>query len=836
MIPKNITREHLLAAIAKIKEEGIPSGQNSTIYDLEHEGRHYPPKLVVRKANVFANGAELWDFGGGPETNNFLISRGFNIINEDNMTDLASALRKVFPNIWRCAETGKWALIQENSLLSFNWLDPNRDYKKQPATEGGGKKSINPWVNELKIGDLIFVLDKYRFYGIAIAQSEYDSKGPFLEFDEAKRPAIQVKFLFKATEYSNNQFSDMRRPATFSRIDSNGFNLDKTIEILRNHVPGAIDALSGYLEKSEGITTENPMRKLTKFPLNQILYGPPGTGKTFNTINKALEIIGETDLNWDDRKAVKERFEDRVKEGKVVFTTFHQSMSYEDFIEGIKPKMDDDIDDDQKKLDYEIKDGIFKRSCAFAAFYCHERYIASKSVTSEYSFDSLYDAFIEWIQEQMDAQKLPVFKTLRGREVEVKNINRNRSIIARAKHSVAISSAPLTKENFEKLYNRFKSVDEIKDLREVQETVQISPRITEFYAVFAGLKEFEQKVFKPDVPMLLESKEVSGFDVEEILKKYNGGVYNDAIKQFSPAVKPVILIIDEINRGNISQIFGELITLIEEDKRLGKNEALEITLPYSKKPFGVPPNLHIIGTMNTADRSVESLDTALRRRFSFEEMPPKPDILTPNLMLWNLLDKYEASDWDEVEYAEKEASVLKLLGAQVMVKGKMKGYWEEYIKNEKKTKPQFLNEWFSGITLQQILQRINLRVEKLLDPDHQIGHSYFMDVSSLEDLQDVFYHKVIPLLQEYFFGDYGKIGLVLGRGFVRKKKWDDKDSDGFADFGDYENAGDFNDREVFEIVKYHHQPAPEYALKVGESTYKMDFEKAIKILLKLPIE
>ncbi len=603
--------------------------------------------------------------------------------------------------------------------------------------------------------------------------------------------------------------------------------------VLREQVK--IKLKKGFNKANMEELTENEMRQKV-FPINTILFGPPGTGKTFNTINKALEIIGETDLNWNDRRAVKRRFDDRVKEGRIVFTTFHQSMSYEDFIEGIKPKMDDDIDDDQKKLDYEIKDGIFKRSCAFAAFYCHERYIASKSVTSEYSFDSLYDAFIEWIQEQMDAQKLPVFKTLRGREVEVKNINRNRSIIARAKHSVAISSAPLTKENFEKLYNRFKSVDEIKDLREVQETVQISPRITEFYAVFAGLKEFEQKEFKPDVPMLLESKEVSGFDVEEILKKYNGGVYNDAIKQFSPAVKPVILIIDEINRGNISQIFGELITLIEEDKRLGKNEALEITLPYSKKPFGVPPNLHIIGTMNTADRSVESLDTALRRRFSFEEMPPKPDILTPNLMLWNLLDKYEASEWDEVEYAEKEASVLTLLGAQDMVKGKMKGYWEEYIKNEKKTKPQFLNEWFSGITLQQILQRINLRVEKLLDPDHQIGHSYFMDVSSLEDLQNVFYHKVIPLLQEYFFGDYGKIGLVLGRGFVRKKKWDEKNSDGFAEFGDYENAGDFNDREVFEIVKYHHQPAPEYALKVGESTYKMDFEKAIKILLKLPIE
>ena len=125
-----------------------------------------------------------------------------------------------------------------------------------------------------------------------------------------------------------------------------------------------------------------------------------------------------------------------------------------------------------------------------------------------YSFDDLYDSFITSIQKQIDNQKAPVYKTLRGRDVEVKEINRNDSIIARAKNSVASNSAPLTKENLQKLYDRFKTIDEIKDLQLVQETVQVTPRITEFYAVFSGLKEFE-KTYKPDEQLMIESKDVA---------------------------------------------------------------------------------------------------------------------------------------------------------------------------------------------------------------------------------------------------------------------------------------------------------------------------------------
>ena len=189
--------------------------------------------------------------------------------------------------------------------------------------------------------------------------------------------------------------------------------------------------------------------------------------------------------------------------------------------------------------------------------------------------------------------------------------------------------------------------------------------------------------------------------------------------------RPYVLIIDEINRGNVSQILGELITLIEPDKRLGKKEAIALKLPYSKEMFGVPPNIYIIGTMNTADRSVEALDTALRRRFSFVEMMPDPRVIH---------DKF-----------------------------------------------------IDDISLSKMLSIINSRIEQLIDRDHTIGHSYFIHVRLKRKLAAVLQDKVLPLLQEYFYGDYGKIGLVLGKAFVTKTSGS---SVGFADF-EYDFIEDF---------------------------------------------
>ena len=273
--------------------------------------------------------------------------------------------------------------------------------------------------------------------------------------------------------------------------------------------------------------------------LNQILYGPPGTGKTYNTVLKAMDILEPGNIS--DWAAKKKQFDIYKEQGQIVFTTFHQSMSYEDFVEGIKPVPNSKTN----TIEYSVVPGIFKRLCDEA-----------------------------------------------GKE---------------------------------------------------------------------------------------QNKD----------KKY-------------------VLIIDEINRGNVSQIFGELITLLEEDKRIGRKMAIKVKLPYSidDEDFGVPDSVYIIGTMNTADRSVEALDTALRRRFSFIEMMPKPDLL------------------DGIEIDE--------------------------------------------IKLNKLLEKINERIEVLKDREHQIGHSYFMECKSMTDLMGVFKDKIVPLLQEYFYGNYENILLVLGEGFVEK--------------------------------------------------------------------
>jgi 5-methylcytosine-specific restriction endonuclease McrBC GTP-binding regulatory subunit McrB len=205
--------------------------------------------------------------------------------------------------------------------------------------------------------------------------------------------------------------------------------------------------------------------------------------------------------------------------------------------------------------------------------------------------------------------------------------------------------------------------------------------------------------------------------------------------------KKYILIIDEINRGNVSSIFGELITLIEKNKRSGGNEELEVTLPYSKSGFKVPDNVYIIGTMNTADRSIEALDTALRRRFSFVHMEPKSAIIK--------------------DY------------------GKSKGQIED-------------------VDVCLLLDKINERIEKLIDKDHRIGHSYFMDAVSIDDLKLVFRDAILPLLQEYFFGDNGKIGLVLGSSFIEKVKDENFE---FAAFADYDGTvtDDLKRRSIYTI-------------------------------------
>jgi 5-methylcytosine-specific restriction endonuclease McrBC GTP-binding regulatory subunit McrB len=446
----------------------------------------------------------------------------------------------------------------------------------------------------------------------------------------------------------------------------------------------------------EPSTPEDKIQK-SAAPLNQILYGPPGTGKTYHTVNKALEIIGE-DVTGQSRKAIKKLFDDNITAGRIAFTTFHQSMSYEDFVEGIKPITPQDGDTYVK---YETQNGIFKRMCLAAQ-------------TPNYSEFNI--AFEKLVESLSDQQQL-ILKTPTNKDFAVSlngqgNLNLHTGP-EKKKNGV------LTKDNIELLLNNEMGINEWKGY---------------FYGVVEHLKS----------------------------------QFNYSATPTTKANNNYVLIIDEINRGNVSQIFGELITLIEDSKRIGNDEALKVTLPYSKFEFGVPNNLYIIGTMNTADRSVEALDTALRRRFSFEEMPPQPNLLNPNYRLWKLLHDSDTTNWNEDNFVKKEKRLLDFQNAGAELSTNRIELYEK-LKNEIVDLSQVLKLpliYFNGLDLSKLLTVINERITYLLDNDHQIGHSFFINVYSWEDLRDTFYQNIIPLLQEYFYSDIGKIELILGSGFI----------------------------------------------------------------------
>ncbi|TXE85892.1 restriction endonuclease [Campylobacter volucris] len=389
-------------------------------------------------------------------------------------------------------------------------------------------------------------------------------------------------------------------------------------------------------ETNKGLNVENP-------PLNQILYGPPGTGKTYHTIDKALEILGENLENRDDKKA---KFDEYVKNGQIVFTTFHQSYGYEEFVEGIKPIIDND--ENSQEVKYDIKDGIFKKLCKKA--------LENRDNIKSFNFhiNDLKEKAKEDGNNPEKYFKLPNTKysiQYRGGKtfrIKFDDMSKNHK------------DYPVNIDNIEKLY-KTSSVDEIYNSAYVRAILH--------YLKSQGLRDYEEKDEKTNLPY--------------------------------------IIIIDEINRGNVSKIFGELITLIEPSKRIGEPEGLKVRLPYSGEEFGVPKNVYIIGTMNTADRSITSLDTALRRRFEFVEMMPDVSELSTDC---------------------------------------------------------------GGVNLQELLKAINTRIEYLLDREKTIGHAFFIGVENLNDLKNVFQNKIIPLLQEYFYNDYALMDAVLNKNGILEKQ------------------------------------------------------------------
>ena len=537
-----------------------------------------------------------------------------------------------------------------------------------------------------------------------------------------------------------------------------------------NHLLVAQDILYQMLDQADEEKVEisvssddNPIDDQS-ISLNQILYGPPGTGKTFNTINEAVKIVNPLfyQKHKGDRDELRKEYQRQLirdwdnPSGRIAFCTFHQSFSYEDFVEGIKPLITGD-----NQVIYDIEDGVFKRIC-------QRSYDESKSLQLKK----------EGLVHLTDAQ----YKQAFFYKISLGDINNpeDKEIYEHCIKNNYISMGFGDQNDFSRLSEseiskRVKELDQdpfnaqmlnyfihylqkdnyvviskgTKYVRALGKVVGDYEYIKESPIRYNHFRKVEWIFTDEEVPVdelyerNLSQQTMYKLDSSAIKREFFVNEGSKVNNEKNGVAGNYVLIIDEINRGNVSSIFGELITLLEPDKRKHEDEELELVLPYSKRPFSVPANVHIIGTMNTADRSIEALDTALRRRFIFSEKPSDPAVI-----------------------AEFGAS-----GGEI-----------------------------GNIDLVLMLETINQRIEKLVDKDHCIGHAYFMEANSLKDLRAVFENKVIPLLEEYFFGDLGKIGLVLGNAFV-KARHSASDFE-FAPFDDYDSAviDDLKQRTVYEIT------------------------------------
>jgi 5-methylcytosine-specific restriction protein B len=350
---------------------------------------------------------------------------------------------------------------------------------------------------------------------------------------------------------------------------------------------------------------KEPLEK-EAFAMNLILYGPPGTGKTYQTIERAVKII---DPGFSgDHGACKQKFDELVQQGRIEFITFHQSYSYEDFVEGIRPVLDADEEADVPR--YECRAGVFKRLAVNALFDCLE---PAGTAKQRVPFDILWKALLARIESAPEAnypgltEKTSYQLALTPR-ANIEGIN----VISRKKF---LCSRKVLEEVFEA-----KRSQDTVTASEVTEVVARGCHSHLVAAVFNELKRIEKSQVHHTI-QLQNQRVLTDEEKTRVVQRFlvDGEKSGYRLRLESQWAK-YVLVIDEINRGNISKIFGELITLIEEDKRVGKGEQLIVTLPYSGERFGVPANLYLVGTMNTADKSIALVDVALRRRFDFEEL------------------------------------------------------------------------------------------------------------------------------------------------------------------------------------------------------------------------
>ena len=513
------------------------------------------------------------------------------------------------------------------------------------------------------------------------------------------------------------------RPNTFLSLDKN----NKKILSDRLQITSEVKNGAEYIQLCKDVKNKlNELENCTSFPQlsslayqnapavaasemdspkNLILYGPPGTGKTYFTVIYAVAIIEKKEfqeIEDEDYEAVLERYHTYKAEGLIEFTTFHQSYGYEEFIEGIKPVLENS-EEEENEIQYEITPGLFKSFCDKAGrpvLKQSNQNIPLNSAPSIWKVSLEKAGDNETRRECMENSHIRIGYDSYGENIadETKYENGGKSILRAFIDRMNVGDlvvscySETTIDAIGVITGEYEWHDEYTHLKRLRKVQWLA-------------KGFEENILdinnglRLNTPTAYRLNHMSVSDVINLALKHSPATAVEEEK------KNYVFIIDEINRGNISKIFGELITLIEPSKRIGQPEGMRVRLPYSQQLFGVPDNVFLIGTMNTADRSIATIDTALRRRFRFREMLPDAEVL------------------DGI--------------------------------------------FVDDVSIKDMLIKMNQRISILYDREHTLGHAYFMPLlneehPTIKTLGRIFEDSIIPLLQEYFYEDYEKIRLVLG--------------------------------------------------------------------------
>ena len=450
-------------------------------------------------------------------------------------------------------------------------------------------------------------------------------------------------------------------------------------------------------------------------PLNTVLYGPPGTGKTYVTASRAVEICNGGGSENKSPEEIRALYRQLIDQGQVEFVTFHESYGYEEFIEGLRPTTEKSDDDDGGRAGFRltVEDGVLKRlaerarrrsSTTNPAKGTNNRRFFKVGLGNPQKEPEIFGRCIEescirlgygsevnWSSAKFSTREAIVEHWKATIDGTITNHSKPPGYVHLLRNEMRQGDVIVVPNGVD----RFRAVGEVTGDYVFDEECDgffANRRDVRWHWINEGKGEAvstfqKQQLVSPTIHRLDPERP------ERLLSLLNA---NDAGTPL-----PHVLIIDEINRANVSKVMGELITLLEEDKREGQANEVAVTLPYSGDTFTLPANLHILGTMNTADRSIALIDTALRRRFRFEEIAPHPKLLR----------------------GAKNAT---------------------------------------GIDLPKVLSAVNRRLEYLIGRDHQIGHAWLMGAKTKTDVDDVMRRKIIPLIAEYFYDDWTKVQAVLG--------------------------------------------------------------------------